>query len=150
MLEFNQDHKKADLSSVKSKLEKAKIAGTVMLGGIFIAGCIMFGNYIGNQAFPNNENGDVPVNYSAVVEKDDQAMVVDLNYYTQRLNGNPFVKSDQYTLVTPDGDRIVTQKDAVVIFDGDDAHEKAESYAQEKYDEVIQFEEVQSQGLSRL
>lgn len=33
MLEFNHEHKVADLSAIKSKTEKARKTGKVMLGG---------------------------------------------------------------------------------------------------------------------
>ena len=152
MLNFDESHKSADLSSVKSKLEKAKTAGKILIAGVFISGCILFGNYIGNQAFPNNENGDVPVNFSAVVTESDQPVIVDLYYYTKKIDPNPFINSNKYTLVTPDGDRIVTNMDDVVVFEGENAREQAENYARSVYGEdaqIVYFESDGAPGLSR-
>ena len=149
MLNFDNSHKRADMSSAESKIEKAKIAGKVLLAGVFISGCILFGNYIGDQMFPHEKDGVLPpVNYSAVVEEDGSAMIVDLNYYTQ-VRHNPLAVHDNsgVLLVTPDGDRIVTNVESVTIFDGEDAHEKAENYAQSMYQQdgqIVHYEDIQT------
>ena len=154
MLNFDNSHKTADMSSVKSKIEKAKVAGKVLLAGAFISGCIMFGNYIGDQMFPHEKDGVLPpVNYSAVVQENDHAMIVDLNYYTE-VGHSPLAIHDNsgVLLVTPEGDRIVTGVDSVTIFDGDDAHEKAENYAQSMYQQdgqITYYESIQNNGISK-
>lgn len=41
MLEFNQEHKVADLSAIKSKIEKARKTGKVLMCGIALSSVLL-------------------------------------------------------------------------------------------------------------
>lgn len=160
MLEFNQEHKAADLSAIKSKTEKVKNAGKVMLCGITISAVLLL------SGCPNsNTNTDVQSNVveptitsSAIIMENGNAMIVDLQCYkkySEDLGSSLYQASADdrtWVLYTETGDRILIDFDSVKFIEGKDAHEKAETIAQSLISEngqITCYDEVQSYGKTR-
>ena len=160
MLEFNQEHKVADLSAFKSKTEKAKKTGKVMLCGIMLSAVLLLSG-CGNEVTNTNQQTDVvqPITSStAIIMENGNAMIVDLQSYDKYTHD---MGSDSYStyaedriwiLYTSTGDKLLVDFDSVKFIEGEDSHEKAETIAQALISEngqVTCYDEVQSYGKTR-
>ena len=160
MLEFNQEHKAADLSAIKSKTEKVKNAGKVMLCGITLSAVLLL-----SGCSNSNTNTDVQSNAveptitsSAIIMENGNAMIVDLQSYQKYAeergaeNYATFAEDRTWILYTSTGDKILVDFDSVKFIEGEDSHEKAETIAQSLISEngqITCYDEVQSYGKTR-
>lgn len=135
MLEFNQEHKVADLSEIKPRIEKAKNIGKVMICGVAISAVLLFsgcGPHVTNQQTTEQQNSQI----TAVVFESGNAMIVDLQSYEKgvaELKGvsHEDVAADQtWRLYTSDGYELVSDVNSVKILEGIDSREKAEAMAE--------------------
>lgn len=160
MLEFNQEHKAADLSAIKAKIEKARGTGKVKLCGIMLSAVLLLSG-CGNEKTNTNQQTDVmqPITSStAIIMENGNAMIVDLqsyDKYARELDANnitTYVQDRIWILYTSTGDEILVDYDSVMFIEGDDSHEKAETIAQALISEngrVTCYGEVQSHGNTR-
>ncbi len=159
MLEFNQEHKAADLSAIKSKVEKAKYTGKIMLCGITLSAALLLSGCkelksTSNTSYYEQLGANAESNYpaSAIIMENGNAMIVDLELYNN--SGLINFKNDGRTLAlyTLNGDRILADARSVKIVEGTDAHEKAETIAQSLISEngkVTCYDEVENYGRNR-
>ena len=160
MLEFNQEHKVADLSAIKSKTEKAKKTGKVMLCGIMLSAVLLLSG-CGNEVTNTNQQTDVvqPITSStAIIMENGNAMIVDLqsyDKYTRDMGAthySTYAEDRTWILYTSTGDKLLVDFDSVKFIEGEDSHEKAETIAQALISEngqVTCYDEVQSYGKTR-
>lgn len=160
MLEFNQEHKVADLSAIKSKTEKAKKTGKVMLCGIMLSAVLLLSG-CGNEVTNTNQQTDVvqPITSStAIIMENGNAMIVDLQSYDKytrdmgAINYSTYAEDRTWILYTSTGDKLLVDFDSVKFIEGEDSHEKAETIAQALISEngqVTCYDEVQSYGKTR-
>jgi len=83
MLEFNQEHKVADLSAIKLKTEKARKTGKVIICGIALSSVLLLSG-CGNSNVVANEQPSIEqpvITSSAIIMENGNAMVVDLQSY---------------------------------------------------------------------
>ena len=152
MLEFNQDHKSADLSTIKHKIEKAKKTGKVMLCGITLSAVLLLS---GCSKFNANNNIDKNIHSntsSAIIMENGNAMIIDLQSY-DLLSSTGIGSADRiWLLYTISGDKIVVDFESVKFIEGEDSHEKAETIALSLISEngqITCYDEVQSYGKIR-
>lgn len=160
MLEFNQEHKVADLSAIKSKTEKAKKTGKAMLCGIMLSAVLLLSG-CGNEVTNTNQQTDVvqPITSStAIIMENGNAMIVDLQSYDKytrdmgAINYSTYAEDRTWILYTSTGDKLLVDFDSVKFIEGEDSHEKAETIAQALISEngqVTCYDEVQSYGKTR-
>ena len=160
MLEFNQEHEVADLSAIKSKTEKAKKTGKVMLCGIMLSAVLLLSG-CGNEVTNTNQQTDVvqPITSStAIIMENGNAMIVDLQSYDKytrdmgAINYSTYAEDRTWILYTSTGDKLLVDFDSVKFIEGEDSHEKAETIAQALISEngqVTCYDEVQSYGKTR-
>lgn len=160
MLEFNQEHKVADLSAIKSKTEKARKTGKVMLCGIMLSAVLLLSG-CGNEVTNTNQQTDVvqPITSStAIIMENGNAMIVDLQSYDKYIRDmgasqySTYVEDRTWILYTSTGDKLLVDYDSVKFIEGEDSHEKAETIAQALISEngqVTCYDEVQSYGKTR-
>lgn len=160
MLEFNQEHKVADLSAIKSKTEKARKTGKVMLCGIMLSAVLLLSG-CGNEVTNTNQQIDVvqPITPStAIIMENENALIVDLQSYDKYIRDmganhySTYVEDRTWILYTSNGDKLLVDFDSVKFIEGEDSHEKAETIAQALIGEngqVTCYDEVQSYGKTR-
>lgn len=168
MLEFNQDHKVADLSTIKSKTEQARKLGKVMLCGSMLSAVLLLSG-CGNQETTDmvqnetntNQQTDAlqPITSStAIIMENGNAMIVDLQSYVKYTNDrgsssySTFAEDRTWVLYTSTGDKLLVDFDSVKFIEGEDSHEKAETIAQALISEsgqVTCYDEVQSYGKTK-
>lgn len=112
MLEFNEEHKIVDLSTVKERIDKVKRIGKFTLCGIALSSMLLLSGC--NNNFSKNSNG---INCTAVTRDDVDVIVIDLTSHNQ-LNGNAYERDT-------DGNYIVIDDNLVICYYGDDCYEKA-------------------------
>ncbi len=160
MLEFNQEHKVADLSSIKSKTEKVKYAGKVMLSGITISAILLLSGCSASNTNTDGKSNEVEqtIPTSAIIMEDGNAMIVDLcayeKYTESRGGGAPATLAEDklWTLYTSTGDIIIVDYNSVKIIMGEDSHEKAETIAESLISEngkITCFNEIKEYGKSK-
>lgn len=113
MLEFNQTHKGADMSSIKPKLEKVKQLGKVVLGGITVSSVILLSGCEARNKAPQT---------AIITENGSNAIVVDVE---ESLCKNSLT----WQLTTMSGDIIYVSTEDVKLINGEDSHAKAEEMA---------------------
>lgn len=160
MLEFNQEHKVADLSAIKSKTEKARKTGKVMLCGIMLSAVLLLSG-CGNEVTNTNQQIDVvqPITSStAIIMENENALIVDLQSYDKYIRDmganhySTYAEDRTWILYTSNGDKLLVDFDSVKFIEGEDSHEKAETIAQALIGEngqVTCYDEVQSYGKTR-
>ena len=160
MLEFSQEHKVADFSAIKSKTEKAKKTGKVMLCGIMLSAVLLLSG-CGNEVTNTNQQTDFvqPITSStAIIMENGNAMIVDLqsyDKYTRDMGATHYsiyAEDRIWILYTSTGDKLLVDFDSVKFIEGEDSHEKAETIAQALISEngqVTCYDEVQSYGKTR-
>lgn len=160
MLEFNQDHKVADLSAIKTKTKNAKKTGKVMLSGILLSAVLLLSG-CGNERTNTNQQPNIvqpTTSSTAIIMENGNAMVVDLQSYDKYANTKNSNSIDNYVqdriwvLYTTTGDKLLVDFDSVKFIEGEDSHEKAETIAQALINEngqVTCYDEVQGYGKTR-
>ena len=160
MLEFNQEHKVADLSAIKSKTEKVKSVGKVMLCGITLSAVLLLSGCASSKTNTDVQSNVVEptITSSAIIMENGNAMIVDLQSYQRYTEEHGSIQYDKYAedrtwiLYTSTGDKILVDFDSVKIIKGEDSHEKAETIAQSLISEngqITCYDEVQSYGKTR-
>lgn len=173
MLEFNQEHKAADLSAIESKTKKVKYAGKVMLCGItlsavlILSGCSNSNTNTDVQSNPveptitSSDAVEPTITSTAIIMENGNAMIVDLQSYQKYIDERDSmdlvslatVADDRtWILYTSTGDKILVDFDSVKFIEGEDSHEKAETIAQSLISESGQitcYDEVQSYGKTK-
>ena len=138
MLEFNQEHKVANLSTIKSKTEKARKTGKVMLCGIMLSEVLLLSG-CGNEVTNTNHQTDIVksiTSSTAIIMENGNAMIVDLqsyDKYTGDMGANTYstyAEDRTWVLYTSTGDKLLVDYDSVKFIKGEDSHEKAETIAQ--------------------
>lgn len=126
MLEFNKEHKIADLSAIKSKTEKAKKTGKVMLSGILLSAVLLLSG-CGNEVTNTNQqtNAVQPITSStAIILENGNAMIVDLQSYDKYASIRKASGTDNYiqdriwVLYTNTGDKLLVDFDSVKFIEG--------------------------------
>lgn len=122
MLEFNQEHKVADLSAIKSKTDKSKKTGKVMLGGIMLSAVLLLSG-CGNEVTSTNQQTDVVqpiISSTAIIMENGNAMIVDLESYDKCIsNGDmayncvALAEDRTWILYTSTGDKLLVDFDSV-------------------------------------
>ena len=156
MLEFNSEHKAVDISTIKSKTEKAKKIGKVMLCGVTLSAVLLLS---GCKTLNTNAEQITPQTQStAIIMENGNALITDLQSYvkyTKDLGSSHYqvYASDKtWVLYTTTGDKLLVDYDSVKIIEGEDSHEKAETIAQALIGEngqVTCYDEAQSHGKTR-
>ena len=162
MLEFNTEHKAADLSAIKSKTEKARKAGKVMLCGIMISATLILSGCVradANQTQQMQAPEVQPIMTStAIVMKNGNALIVDLQSfekYTDAIGAShyeTYAMDKTWILYTMTGDKLLVDYDSVQFIKGEDSHEKAETIAQALIAEngqITCYDEVYSYGKTK-
>lgn len=160
MLEFNNEHKMADLSAIKLKTEKARKNGKVMLCGIMLSAVILLSG-CKNEIANTNEQIDIvqkTISSTAIIMENGNAVIIDLKSYDKYTrdmgtSGYDTIANDRiWVLYTSTGDKLLVDFDSVKFIDGENSHEKAEIIAQSLISEngqVTCYDEVQNYGKTR-
>jgi len=144
MLEFNQNHKVIDSSAIKSKTEKARKTGKVMVYGILLSGVLLL------SGCRKNKEEQPIITSTAIIMENGNAMIVDLQSYEH--SSVDYRDEKMWFLYTSTGDRLLVDFTSVQFIDGENSHEKAETIAQALIGENGQltcYDEVQSYGKTR-
>jgi len=134
MLEFNQEHKAADLSAIKSKIEKVKNAGIVKFCGITLSAVLLLSGCSNPITGVKSNAVEPTITSTAIIMENGNAMIVDLQSYqkyTEEQDGWSNIATDRtWILYTSTGDKILVDFDSVKFIEGEDSHEKAETIAE--------------------
>lgn len=95
MLEFNKEHKKADLSHTDIKNGKYKKSGKVMLGGILLSTIILFSGC--GKTVSKDSTSDLN---RAMISIGNEYVVVDINGYTRWDRSNTELELTDGTTIT--------------------------------------------------
>lgn len=136
MLEFNEQHKSADLSPIKPKLDKAKKVGKATICGILIASTLLFSGC----GMIDKSRVYSDVTETAIVLHDETAMIVDIEDHFAYSNGQ------NIKLQTSTGEDIIISAKNVHIVEDENSREIAEEMAKQLvgengtvtyYDEIV-------------
>ncbi|MEE3342804.1 MAG: hypothetical protein VZS44_01790 [Bacilli bacterium] len=125
MLEFNQDHKSADLSALRSKIKKFIYTGKVILCGVALSSILLLSGCEGKTSNNTKTDSSEPV-ATAILLNDDEALIMDLSYYFKDYSYG----LDVSYIYNMDGDELIVGNDNIVIIKGENSHEKAEKMAE--------------------
>ncbi len=159
MLEFNKEHKVADLSAIKSKTEKVKSAGKVVLCGITISAVLLLSgcddSYTKNDFKRESTVVESNITSSAIIMENGNALIVDLESYKKwskdgGANYWDTITNDRiWVLYTTSGDKLFVDFDSVKFIEGENSHEKAETIAESLISEnghITCYDEVETYG----
>ena len=162
MLEFNQEHKVADLTAIKSKTEKARKSGKVMLAGVLLSAVLLLSGCTSQVTNTNQQENIVqPVTSStAIIMENGNALIVDLQScekYIEKLEKraptSTTISNDPiWVLHTFSGDELLVGFNSVKFVEGENSHEKAETIAQAligENGEITCYDEIQSHSKTR-
>lgn len=144
MLEFNQNHKVADTSSIRHKL--VKTGGKVLLCGILISSILLLSGCSAKKEEPTNDSL-TPV-ATAIIMTNDNALLMDLSWYDKDYSYGQSVAQ----VKDMDGDKLLLGHEDAIIVVGENSHEKAELMAETlvgEKGEVICYDEMQNHGKSK-
>ena len=163
MLNFNEEHKGIDLSTIKSKTKKVRNTGKVLLCGVMLSEVLLLSGCEG-ELFPTYE----PTEYTqtaqtndsitAIIMENGNAMVVDLQSYDKYISEigsshyDDYARDRTWVLNTSTGDKLLVDFDSVKFIEGENSHEKAEFIAQSLISEngqIICYDEVESYGRTK-
>lgn len=119
MLEFNDKHKIADISSVKKRTSLN--TGKALVCGILISSMILFS---GCGASEVNEEYNPEVEGTVILLNDDSAVVMD---YVEQYYGKTSARENKFEAV--DGTKYSVATENSMICTGENHHEKAEEMA---------------------
>ena len=134
MLEFNQNHKVADISSIRHKL--VKTGGRVLFGGVLISSVLLLGGC------GTKKQDDVPTATIIIITNDD-ALLMDLSWYDKSYDYGQSVAQ----VKDMDGNKLLISHDNAIIVNGDCSHEKAEQIAEKLVGEkgkVVCYDEIKT------
>lgn len=152
MLEFNQEHKFADLTEIKKKTEMAKKTGKVVLAGITLSAVLLLSG-CGSEEQVDVQN----ISSTAIIMENGNALLVDLESYMKYSEDigatryRTLAEDRTWVLYTSLGDKLLVDYDSVKFIEGEDAHQRAEIIAQSLisengqiscYDDVLSHSET--------
>lgn len=156
MLEFNQEHKFADLTEIKKKTEMVKKTGKVVLAGITLSAVLLLSGCESENK--QEEQVDVQnISSTAIIMENGNALLVDLESYMKYSEDigatryRTLAEDRTWVLYTSLGDKLLVDYDSVKFIEGEDAHQKAEIMAQSLisengqiscYDDVLSHSET--------
>lgn len=150
MLEFNQEHKGVDLSTIKEKTKKSKKTGKIILCGILISSVLLLS---GCGSETKKQQADIPSNITAIIMENGNALLIDLKSYDDKtLTVNGAKQDKAWCLHTIDGDTILIDFNSAKFVEGENSHEKAEFIAQSLIDEngkITCYDDEQSYGKTK-
>lgn len=169
MLEFNQEHKLADLSAIKSKVEKIRTNGKVILCGVLCSAVVLLSgcSYFRDHDLPpsNHISDDSHQTITAIIIENGNALIVDLKSYEKYAEREYSFEGDvggpeystratdrTWVLYTVDGDRLYVNVDLVKFIEGEDSHKKAETIAQTLINDdgkITCYDEIENYGKTR-
>ena len=148
MLEFNQNHKVADTSSIRHKL--VKTGGKVLLCGILISSILLLSGCGAKKEVTTNDNL-TPV-ATAIIMTNDNALLMDLSRYDNLFDRN-FSNGKSLSRVSDmNGDELILSHEDAIIVVGENSHERAEKMAEAlvgEKGEVICYDEMQNHVKSK-
>ena len=147
MLEFNQEHKAADLSAIKSKTEKIKNVGKVMICGIVLSSVLLLSGCSPSKTQSEVVDNSTPA-ATAIIITNDNALLVDLSEYDNDYSYGQSVADVR----DMDGDRLLLGHDYTIIVTGENSHQKAEEMAEGLIGdkgEIICYDEAENHGKTR-
>ena len=121
MLEFNEQHKSADLSAIKPKLERAKKIGKTTLCGILVASMLLFSGC--GMKKPNESIGQTE-QVTAIVFHDENAIIMDLDKYCYY-----GTTAQNILLYTTTGEMHIVSVENAHVIEGENSKEIAEVMA---------------------
>jgi len=124
MLEFNEQHKSADLSTIKPKLDRAKQIGKVAICGIMISATLLLSG-CGKINQQSVEITKPEKTETAIVMENGNALIIDVDYYTIDSGGAPRIY-----LITTSGEKLLVDMENVHIIEDENSREIAEKYAE--------------------
>lgn len=144
MLEFNLEHKVADMSMIKAKTEKVRKTGKVVLCGVMLSAVLLLsGCDKGTYTAYHSQQA------TAIIMENGNAMIVDLSSYCKYYYGGD---ERTFVLETTSGDTLLVDTYCVKFVEGYGSHEKAETIAQALISEngqITCYDEVQNYGKIR-
>lgn len=118
MIEFNNNHKMADLSIVEIKKEKMKKIGKNLMCGTMISSMLLFSGC-------DLKDSNVPTATAIIITNDD-ALIMDLSDYD---NDYSYGQNVAY-IKNMNGDKLRIGHENIIILDGEDSHQKAKEMAE--------------------
>lgn len=146
MLEFNEQHKSADLTTIKSKLDRAKQIGKVMICGIMISSTLLLsGCGITNAT----EMTKPEITQTAIVMENGNALIIDIQKLDYGAHGTTAYWCE---LTTNTGEKLIMSVDNVEIIKDENSREIAEKMAESLISEngkITYYEDIVEYGRSR-
>lgn len=163
MLEFNSEHKIADLSSIKSKISKAENFGKVIVAGVAISSVMLLSGCVNSHTVTNEPNNEPNIEdpfktSSAIIMENGNAMIVDVTEVKSfaadsDVRAVGYYETDRtYLLTTVSGDEILVDSGSFKLISGEDSHQKAETIAQSLISEngqITCYDEIETFGKTR-
>lgn len=152
MLEFNQEHKLIDLSTIKEKTNRSKNAGKVTLCGILVSSVLLLSGCSHTHA---NASKNKDISSTAIIMENGNAIIVDLQSYEKYVKDIGSIKYDEYAmdknfvLYTSSGDKLIVDFASVKIIEGENSHEKAEFIAESLINENGQITDYDEKEYSK-
>lgn len=126
MLEFNEQHKSADLSTIKPKLDRAKQIGKVAICGIMISATLLLSG-CGRINQQSVEVTEPETTQTVIVIENGNALIIDATKISTGGYGN---RTDYFSLTTTSGETILEAVENVHIIEDENSREIAEKYAE--------------------
>ena len=138
MLNYDEEHKAADLSPIKSKLKKfwkacKEEVAVIIVGGVGLSIAVVFGISLIHLALREPSTPTYPNRGTAIVTQGDNALLIDINDYHREKSTNMLMGTeygDLIYLTLEDGSTYIGNVNNTQIIKGEDSHEKAETIAQ--------------------
>ena len=148
MLEFNEQHKSADLSTIKHKLDRAKQIGKVMICGIMISSTLLLSG-CGRINQQSVEVTEPEITQTVIVIENGNALIIDA---TKISNGGYGNRTNYLELTTTSGETVLEAVENVHIIEDENSREIAEKYAESLIAEngrITYYEDIVGYGRSR-
>lgn len=148
MLEFNEQHKSADLSTIKPKLDRAKHIGKVAICGIMISATLLLSG-CGRTNEQSYETIEPQITQTAIVMENGNALIID----TKKISDGGYSTSTQiFKITTTSGEQLLEAVENIHIIEGENSREIAEKMAESLIDEngkITYYEDIVDLGRSR-
>lgn len=144
MLEFNEQHKSADLSSIKPKLDRAKQIGKVAICGILISATLLLSGCANIDKYTAEKITNSEITYTAIQMENGNALIIDIERST--ISGNII------NLTTTSGEVLIASAETTKILKCENSREIAENLAESLIAEngrITYYEDIIDLGRSR-
>ena len=141
MLNFSEEHKSVDLSSIKSKLEKVGKSLVIKIGAILLSAVILF-----SGCSYNPQTGEISHHqetYIAMVIENNKVMLIELESsksYDELSEGYVAKKVDYIQLHTKSGEVLLFPVESVRIIKDENSKEVGEELAKYFFGEDVEIE----------